>query len=259
VRGEYLSPGYWRDPERTRAAFRPDPAGGTARIYATGDHGAVLPDGRLLHLGRRDFQAKIRGHRIGTAEIEAVLRAEPEVADAAVVAREDAEGDARLVAYVACESGRAVTVTTLRRRLAALLPASMIPSAFVFVDALPLSAAGKLDRAALPRPGRQRPPLDAACTAPRTCLEATLADAWAEALELDRIGVDDDFLELGGHSLAAARLMFRLKERLGVDLPLPSLLEASTVAAQARTIVHLLAARLPDAEIERALGRIEAR
>ena len=259
VRSEFLSPGYWRDPERTGAAFLSDPAGGARRIYLTGDVGTMLPDGRLLQLGRTDLLTKIRGQRVGAGEIEAALRDDPAISDAAVVAREDAGGDARLVAYLACARRQALTVSALRRRLAATLPASMIPSAFVFLDALPLSPAGKVDRMALPDPGRSRPPLEVAYVAPRTRLEETLADAWAEALELDRVGVDDDFLDLGGHSLAATRLLFRLTTQLGVDLPLSHLFEAPTVAAQARAILDLLAARLPDVERERLLRRIETR
>jgi amino acid adenylation domain-containing protein len=257
VRSEFLSPGYWRDPERTDAAFLADTAGGTRRIYLTGDVGAMLPDGRFLHFGRTDLLTKIRGQRVGAGEIEAALRDDPAVTDAAVVARDDAGGDARLVAYVACAPGHPLTVSALRRRLAAVLPASMIPSAFVLLDALPLSPVGKVDRAALPEPGRSRPPLEVAYVAPRTRLEETLADAWAEALELDEVGVDDHFLELGGHSLAATRLVFRLNEQLGVELPVSHLFEAPTVAAQSRTILDFLAARLPDAELERLLGRIE--
>jgi len=240
VRSAFLSPGYWRDPERTHAVFRPDPEGDGRRIFLTGDLGAALPDGGLLHLGCLDLQAKIRGNRVGVGEIEAALRAEPAVADVAVAARESADGDARLVAYVARRPGHPVTVTALRRRLDALLPASMVPSAFVFLDALPLSAVGKVDRAALPEPGRDRPPLDVAYAAPRTPLEEMLADTWAEVLGLDRVGVDDDFLDLGGHSLTAAQLAFRLSERLAVQLPLATVLEASTVAAQAQALIRSL-------------------
>jgi amino acid adenylation domain-containing protein len=257
VRSEFLSPGYWRDPERTGAVFLADPAGGARRIYLTGDVGALLPDGRLLQLGRTDLLTKIRGHRVGTEEIEAALRDDPAISDAAVVAREDAGGDARLVAYVACARKQGLTVSALRRRLATVLPASMIPSAFVFLDTLPLSPVGKLDRTALPDPGRTRPPLEVAYVAPRTRLEETLADVWAEALELDRVGVDDDFLDLGGHSLAATRLLFRLTEQLGVDLHVSDLFEAPTVAVQARSILDIVAARLPDAELEGLLRRLE--
>ena len=258
VRSAFLSPGYWRDPERTQAVFRPDPEGGSRRIFLTGDLGAALPDGGLLHLGRLDLQAKIRGNRVGVGEIEAVLRAEPAVADVAVTAGKNAEGDARLIAYLACRPGRSVTVTALRRRLAALLPASMIPSVFVFLDALPLSPVGKVDRAALPEPGRDRPALDVVYTAPRTPLEELLADVWAEVLDLDQVGVDDDFLDLGGHSLTAAQLAFRLNERLAVELPLAELFEASTIADQAQAILRVLAGALPDGEGERLLGPDQA-
>lgn len=255
VRGAFLSPGYWRDLERTQAAFRPDAGGGgPRRIFLTGDLGAMLPDGGLLHLGRLDLRAKVRGNRIGVGEIEAALRAEPAVADVAVAARDTADGDARIVAYVACRPGRRVTVTALRRRLGALLPASMVPSAFVFLDALPLSPVGKVDRAALPEPGRDRPALEVAYAAPRTPLEEMLVDTWAEVLALDRVGVDDEFLDLGGHSLAAAQLAFRLSERLPLELPWATVLEASTVAAQAQAILRSLPGVLSDGDLARLLG-----
>src|SRR5262249_8908241 len=152
----------------------------------------------------------VRGQRIGTGEIEAALRAHAGIADAAVVALDDAQGDARLVAYLAGAPEHMPTVSALRRTLAAFLPGSMMPSTFVFLETLPLSSAGKVDRAALPAPERNRPPLDVGYAPPRTRLEHTVAAAWAEALELEEVGVNDDFLELGGHSLAAARLVLRL-------------------------------------------------
>ena len=254
VRSAFLSPGYWRDPERTQAVFRPDTGGGPRRVFLTGDLGAELPDGGLLHLGRLDLRAKVRGNRIGVGEIEAALRAEPAVADVAVAARDTADGDARIVAYVACRPGRRVTVTALRRRLGALLPASMVPSAFVFLDALPLSPVGKVDRAALPEPGRDRPPLEVAYAAPRTPLEEMLVDTWAEVLALDQVGVDDEFLDLGGHSLAAAQLAFRLSGQLRLELPWAAVLEASTVAAQAQAILRSLPGVLSDGDLARLLG-----
>ena len=135
----------------------------------------------------------------------------------------------------------------------------MIPSAFVFLDALPLSPVGKVDRAALPEPGRSRPPLDVAYVAPRTRLETPRGRRLGRGARAGASRADADFLELGGHSLAATRLLFRLNQRLGLDLPFPNLFEAPTVAAQARAILEVLAAKLPEAELPRLLDQIEPR
>jgi acyl-coenzyme A synthetase/AMP-(fatty) acid ligase/thioesterase domain-containing protein/acyl carrier protein len=230
VRSRYLSPGYWKKPELTRASFLPDPAGGDVRIYLTGDLGRLSPDGCLEHLGRKDMQVKVRGIKIELMEVEAVLLDIPEVKESAVVAREDARGDKRLVAYVVAAQGeRFPSVGRLRAALMKSLPAQAVPSAFVFLDSLPTTPNGKVDRLALPEPPPERPPLDSVCLAPRNAVEERLARIWGNVLGVEPIGVQDNFFELGGHSLAAARLFAEIEEVFGKSLPLPLLLQAPTI------------------------------
>jgi amino acid adenylation domain-containing protein len=233
VRSRYLSPGYWGQPDLTRERFLPDPAGGDEHTYLTGDMGRFLPDGRLVHLGRKDTQVKIRAQRVEIGEIEAALRALAGVREAAVVAREDQPGDKRLVAYVGVTEPPGPTVTALRRALAATLPDYVVPGAFVVMDRLPLTPSGKVDRLRLPDPGRARPRLDEPMIAPRTPLEATLAEIWREVLGLDALGVRDGFLDLGGSSLVALRLHAEIERRSGRRVPLASLFDAPTVERQA--------------------------
>jgi thioesterase domain-containing protein/acyl carrier protein len=230
VRSRYLSPGYWRKPELTSAVFLSDPEGGHARIYLTGDLGRLSPDGCLDHLGRKDMQVKVRGVKIELTEVEAALLDIPEVKEAAVVAREDAHGDKRLVAYVVAAHGeRFLSVGELRAALMKSLPAQAVPSAFVFLDSLPTTPNGKVDRLALPDPPAERPPLDSVCLAPRNAVEERLARIWENVLGVEPIGVRDNFFELGGHSLSAARLFAGIEEVFGKSLPLPLLLQAPTI------------------------------
>ncbi len=257
VRSQYLSPGYWRRPELTRDAFRPDPGGGPTRIYRTGDLGRRLPDGCLVHLGRTDFQVKIRGYRVEVAEIEGALRNLATLKEAVVVAQEARPGEQRLVAYLVPATRPAPTVSALRRALAASLPDSMIPSTFVMMDRLPLTATGKVDRLALPAPSRTRPELDARFVAPRTRVEAILCAIWGEVLGLDQVGIHDHFLELGGHSLAASRVITRILERFGVDLPLRTLFEAPTVVQVAVVIVESLVRCVEREERGRILAALD--
>jgi acyl-coenzyme A synthetase/AMP-(fatty) acid ligase/acyl carrier protein len=236
VRSRYISPGYWRDPARTAAAFIADPAGSDARVYLTGDLGRRLPDGNLLHVGRRDFQVKIRGHRVDVSEIDAALRAIDGVADAVAVGREDALGEVRLVAYYVATGQRPVSPGTLRRALATALPDFMMPSAFVALDSLPQTPTGKTDRQRLPAPDQRRVAAAAAFAAPRTALERGLATMWAEVLGIESVGVDDEFTDLGGDSLAAALIIARAETLCGVALPMPTLFHASTVARMAEVV-----------------------
>jgi amino acid adenylation domain-containing protein len=236
VRSRYISPGYWRDPARTAAAFIADPAGSDARVYLTGDLGRRLPDGNLLHVGRRDFQVKIRGHRVDVSEIDAALRAIDGVADAVAVGREDALGEVRLVAYYVATGQRPVSPGTLRRALATALPDFMMPSAFVALDSLPQTPTGKTDRQRLPAPDQRRVAAAAAFAAPRTALERGLATIWAEVLGIESVGVDDEFTDLGGDSLAAALIIARAETLCGVALPMPTLFHASTVARMAEVV-----------------------
>lgn len=236
VRSRYLSPGYWRDPERTRASFLPDPTGGDARIYLTGDFGRREPDGRLVHLGRQDFQVKIRGYRIDVSEIENALRAIEGISDAVVVGREMNPGDQRLIAYCVSMAQSPVAASALRRALAQKLPDYMIPSAFVAMEALPRTPNGKTDRLSLPPPQRNRRELDTPLTLPRSAIEVELAAIWVDIIGIDEVGIDDTILELGGDSLQAAMIATRVGVRFGLELPASALLKSGTVA-QIATLV----------------------
>jgi acyl-coenzyme A synthetase/AMP-(fatty) acid ligase/acyl carrier protein len=257
VKSRYLSPGYWRRPDLTQAAFLPDPQGGDERIYRTGDLGRMLSDGCLVHLGRTDFQVKIKGHRIEAGEVEMALAVLSTFKEAAVVAAKSRSGDQRLVAYVVPEGETAPTVTALRRALAMRLPDHMIPSVFVALDSLPKAPNGKVSVGALPAPGRARPELDNPMVPPRTPVEDVVCAIWAAVLDLDEVGIHDDFLALGGHSLAASQVIARVAEAFHVDLPLSTLFDTPTVEGVAAAITVSLA-RSPEREArERLLTELE--
>jgi amino acid adenylation domain-containing protein len=257
VKTRYIAPAYWRRPDLTAAAFQPDPAGSDARIYRTGDLGRLLPDGCLLHLGRKDAQVKIRGHRVELGEIEAALQGLDAVREAAVVLREDRPGEQRLVAYLVPVSDPPLTATGLRSALAETLPDYMLPSAYVFQAALPRNANGKVDRQALPPPGRQRPHLETPFAAPRTPMEQTLGEIWAEVLGFDQVGVHDPFLELGGDSLQATQVLSRIRQAFSIPLPLRRLFQAPTVAELAMAIAGDLAGDLEEEQLARLLAEVE--
>jgi amino acid adenylation domain-containing protein len=237
VKGRFLSPGYWGRPGLTQATFLPDPDGGDDRIYRTGDLGCMQPGGCLVHLGRKDFQVKIRGHRVEVEEIERILLETNMVKEAVVMARQDPSGSKHLVAFLVPNGQPAPTVPTLRRVLAETLPDSMIPSAFVMLDAMPLTPNGKVDRQALSVPDQARPALESTFVAPRTPVEKVLTEIWAEVLGLEHVGIQDNFFELGGHSLLATQVMSRLRGAFQVELPLRSLFEAPTVANLAEHVM----------------------
>ncbi|HEX2203634.1 MAG TPA: phosphopantetheine-binding protein, partial [Longimicrobium sp.] len=206
------------------------------RVYRTGDRARRLEDGSIEFLGRLDAQVKVRGHRIEPAEVEAALLRHPAVRQAVVGARGPA-GAARLVAWLLPAGGPA-SPAELRAAVREVLPEPMVPSAFVWMDAFPLTPSGKLDRRALPEPGGVRPEV-AEYVAPRTPAEEALAAIWREVLGVERVGVHDRFFDLGGHSLLATQVVSRIQRALGLALPLRALFEAPTVAA--------LAERLPAA------------
>jgi amino acid adenylation domain-containing protein len=242
IGGDGLARGYWNRPDLTAERFVPDPAGAPgARLYRSGDLVRQRLDAAVEFVGRIDHQVKIRGFRIEPGEIEAVLMSHPGVAGALVMPREDAAGDRRLAAYVVPQEvaqGGAPDAGTLRSWLGERLPHYMIPSRFLFLDEFPLNPNGKVDRRALPAPDLSRPDLGSDYVAPRTPLERQVAAAWAEVLGVDRVGVEDSFWELGGHSLLATKVLSRLYDSLGIDLPLQSLFEAPTLGGFAASLAH---------------------
>lgn len=239
VRSNYLSPGYWRDPSLTRKHYS-GPARGGANIFRTGDLGRIGANGCLFHLGRKDSQVKVRGYRINLSEIENALGSLDGVRAAACIAW-GSEGATRIVAYIEKEPAIKVSIKNLREQLSVILPLYMIPAIFMFLERLPISANGKLDRNALPDPPQNRPELDTAYVPPESGLEYRLAQMWMEIFSLDRIGTHDNFFELGGDSLMATRLVSRIQDVFKVALPIGSVFEAKTV--------HELALRLQHREI----------
>ena len=289
IESRYLSPGYWRKPELTAAAFS-DAKGGSERTYRTGDLCRMSSDGCLEHLGRKDFQVKIRGHRIEVIEIETALLGLETIKAAVVVARENGSGDPstglpsinsgpdpstgsglkavegacpeaprrvegrtdlRLVAYLVPHERPGPDVHSLRRALEERLPDYMIPSAFVLLDALPLTPTGKVDRRSLPAPDPTRPELGNPFVAPRSSIEEMIAGIWSQVLGLERIGVHDNFFDLGGHSLLATRVVSRVLEAFRIELSLRSFFEAPTVAGIAEVIE-----RAKDSDAESATPKI---
>ncbi|HZJ72056.1 MAG TPA: non-ribosomal peptide synthetase, partial [Planctomycetota bacterium] len=237
VRSPYLADAYWRRPDLTAAAFRPSPAGAGERLFLTGNLGRQHPDGCVEHLGRVDFQVQIRGHRVELAEIERAVMSLPGVREAVVLAQPSPAGAARLVAYLVPSAEAVPSVSVLRAALEARVPDHMVPAEFVVLAAMPLNATSKVDRTALPRPGRTRPALDTAFAPAQTPMEEALAGIWREVLGLDRVGIHDAFLELGGDSLLASRIVARVVDACATGLPVSALLETSTVAAMALVVL----------------------
>ncbi len=241
VTSPYLPLGYWRQPALTNEKYRTDidPAG--ERTYLTGDLGRLRPDGCLEYLGRKDFQVKIRGHRIETGEIEHVLLEIEGVRAAVVIARSRPDQESYLAAYLVAVESPLTSRHAIRAYLATKLPDFMIPSAFVRLDAFPISPNGKLDRPALPAPGSSRPELENPYVAPRNETETQLAGLWCDTLSIEGIGIHDNFFALGGHSLLAARVAARASELFGVELPIRPMFDAPTIAELAAEIDALRA------------------
>jgi amino acid adenylation domain-containing protein len=239
VGGTQLARGYLSQPQLTAEKFIPNPFSEKpgARLYKTGDLARYLPNGEIEFLGRLDQQVKIRGHRIEPGEVEAVLAAHPMVRENAVICREDGRDGKRLVAYVVAREGRP-TINDLRGRLMEKLPEYMVPSTFVFLDQLPLTVNGKLDRAALPGPDLSRPALDSAYLAPATELERIIFRIWQEALGLEQIGTQDNFFDLGGHSLMIIEVQRKLRETLKQEIGIVEMFKYPTIGALARHLSH---------------------
>ncbi|MBM7114700.1 non-ribosomal peptide synthase/polyketide synthase [Archangium primigenium] len=232
IGGESLAVGYLRRPELTAERFIPNPFSTQpgARLYRTGDKARYLADGRIEYLERIDFQVKVRGFRIELGEIEEALVRHNSVKQAVVLVREDVPGDKRLVAYVVPRPGLDLDALELRKHLQGKLPEYMVPAAFVNMEALPLTANGKVDRKALPPPDGASEVREHVFVAPRTPSEELLANVWKQVLNVERVGIHDDFFELGGHSLFATQVISRIRTVFGVELPLNNLFEARTVA-----------------------------
>jgi len=237
VGGVGLARGYLNRPDLTAEKFIPDPFSGRpgSRLYRTGDLVRYSEDGNIRFLGRIDQQVKVRGFRIEPGEIEAALREIAQIKDVVVLAREDIPGEKRLVAYLVCDEPRP-SVAELRERLGTELPDYMIPSAFMFLDAMPLTPNGKIDRKALPKPELDRSAFQTEYIAPRNENEEKLAQIVAELLHIEKVGIHDNFFELGGHSLLATQFMSRLRTTFQTELPLLTLFEKPTVAQLAEEI-----------------------
>ncbi|MFD6343090.1 condensation domain-containing protein, partial [Streptomyces sp. NPDC060210] len=246
--GAGLARGYDGRTSLTAERFVADPFGSGGRLYRTGDVVRWRPDGRLDFLGRGDGQVKVRGFRIELGEIEAVVARHESVGGVAVLAREDRPGVKRLVAYLVPSSGE-LDVALVREHAAGLLPEYMVPSAFVVLDELPLTVNGKTDRRALPAPA-----FDAAeeYAAPRTSLEMALADVWAEVLGVERVGVHDDFFELGGDSISSLKVVSRIRSVLKAGLSPRALFDHPTIARLAEELPAHEDASDAGAGIERA-------
>ncbi|MCG1042707.1 non-ribosomal peptide synthase/polyketide synthase [Mycetohabitans sp. B8] len=241
IGGPALARAYLGRPDLTAERFIANPFEQGTRLYRTGDLVRWRADGQLEYLGRADHQIKLRGFRIELSEIESVLAKYPGIAQATLSLREDRPGNKQLVAYWVTAAGHTVTPVELKFHLGQILPSYMMPAAFVELDALPLTANGKIDRQALPAPDFS----SSSAQAPRTAAETLLADLFAEILGLDTVGIDDNFFDLGGHSLLAMRLISRIRAALDIDIAIRTLFEAPTVADLAQRLTPNAFARPP--------------
>jgi amino acid adenylation domain-containing protein len=233
--------GYFNRPELTAEKFIPHPYAQEAgdRLYRTGDMVVYLPDGNLKLLGRIDYQIKIRGLRIELDEIDVVLRRHPNIREVVVMARENKQGDKHLVAFVVASPGQSMDAEALRNHLKPRLPEYMVPSLFVFLEALPLSQNGKVDRRALSAMELASPTPAFEYVEPNTDTEKIVAGIWAEVLGLDRVGLYDPFFQLGGHSLLGTQVISRVRDIYPFEVPLLALFKAPTVAELAHEIERL--------------------
>ncbi|WP_143841909.1 amino acid adenylation domain-containing protein, partial [Nostoc sp. 106C] len=238
VGGAGLARGYLNRPDLTAKAFIAHPLSNDpkARLYKTGDLARYLANGDLEYLGRIDHQVKIRGFRIELGEIETLLSQHPVVQQVVVIVREDVPGDKRLVAYIVPNFGSIITISELRSFLKEKLPEYMVPSAFVMLDALPLTSNGKIDRRALPAPDTSSLSLTTNFVAPRTSTEKVVAEIWEKVLGIEPIGINDNFFELGGHSLLATQVVSRVRQAFSIAISLPSLFAHPTIAELAQEI-----------------------
>jgi amino acid adenylation domain-containing protein len=259
VGGLGVARGYLNRPELTASQFVSDPfsAEPSARLYRTGDLARFLDDGEIAYLGRIDEQIKILGHRIEPNEIEAVLDRHPAIASSVVTARGAACEEKRLAAYLVMSNGTTPAAADLRGFLQRELPDYMVPSVFVKLPAMPLTANGKVDRAALPEPNAENTLRDEAFIRPRTPIEQRLATTLCSLLNLNEVSVNDNFFLLGGHSLLGTQLIVKIRSTFGVDLALRTLFDAPTIAELAAGIEQQIIAKvesMSEAEAQRLLA-----
>ena len=245
LKSRYLSPGYWRNPELTQKVFFASPDQTGKRVFFTGDVGRMRSDGLLEHMGRKDFQIKIRGYRVEIGEIEAILRGANGIREAVVVGVDDQGGDKHLAAYVVAHQEKKPSVTALRAHLGQKLPEYMIPSQFIFIDTLPMTQSGKVDRNAL-RVLRiiDRPSLEETFVEPRANIENKMAEAWAKLLKIRRVGIDDNFFELGGDSLTAIELLCWIEKEYGKMFFPYQLLQSPTIRRLSTLVIDHHTSRL---------------
>jgi acyl carrier protein len=240
IGGAGVTAGYHRREDLTRERFVPSPFDPAGRLYRTGDLARWRRDGILEYLGRVDAQVKVRGFRIELGELEAALLAHEDVREAVASVYEPAPGDTRLVAYYVPEDQADIADAALREHLAGFLPGYMLPQHFVRLERIPLTPNRKADRKALPAP---TPAIRTEFVAPRTEAESVVADIWKRVLGVDQVGVGDDFFELGGHSILATRVIARVRDELGIQLPLRRLFENSRLEALSGHVATLMALR----------------
>jgi amino acid adenylation domain-containing protein len=238
IGGAGVARGYLNRPELNEERFLADPFSGQAgaRLYKTGDVARYRKDGILEYFGRVDSQVKVRGYRIELGEIEATLASDPRVKSCAVLVREDEPGNKQLVGYVVPREGQSPTAEDLQQFAKQKLPEYMAPAHFVFLDSIPLTTNGKVDRKALPAPTYGGVSEGKGFVAPRTETEKALAEIWAKLLKLEQIGIHDDFFDFGGHSLMAMKAVSQIEEKFGVNVSLAGLLEAPTIAELAKKL-----------------------
>jgi amino acid adenylation domain-containing protein len=256
IGGLGVARGYLNAPELTAAKFIASPLNSepNSRLYKTGDLGRYLPDGQIAFLGRIDEQIKIRGHRIEPNEIVTALAQHPMVQASFVMAREDTPGDPRLTAYIVPQPGTHPTDNILREFLGKQLPDYSVPASFVIIDALPVNASGKIDRAALPAPGESNSLHFDSSAGPRTMIEQRIAEILKPLLKIKAVGIEDNFFMLGGHSLLGTQLIARTRDAFGVELSLRSVFQSPTIAGIASEVERLLYRRfetISDEEAER--------
>jgi amino acid adenylation domain-containing protein len=242
VGGESLARGYLNQPDLTSERFIPNPFAIKAgsRLYKTGDLVRQLPDGNIEFLGRIDNQIKLRGFRIEMGEVESVISQYPDVGEVTVMLREDVPNDKRLVAYIVPRQGQEPAVSQLRTFLKERIPDYMVPSLFIFLDSLPLTSNGKINKRALPAPQGLRPDIAADYVAPQTPVEQVIASIWQRLLQIEKVGIYDNFFDLGGHSLLTIQVKSELKKALNEDIPVVDLFKYPTINSLAQ---HLSSSR----------------